>query len=68
MKNISNHYDNGTIEYTMNRTFHFEQFGNFSEDDIITTINFVYVVSICNYREISRWGKTLLTFNLCYKS
>ena len=47
MKTILNHYhDNGTIEYTMNRTFHFEQFGNFSEDDIITTINFVYVVSI----------------------
>ena len=47
MKNILNHdHDNGTIEYTMSRTFHFEQFGNFSEDDIITTINFVYVVSI----------------------
>ena len=58
MKTILNHYrDNGTIEYTMNRTFHFEQFGNFSEDDIITTINFVYVVSIWNYKDISGWGR-----------
>ena len=40
-------HEDGTIVYTMNRTFHFEQFENFSEGDVITTINFVYVVSMC---------------------
>ena len=50
MKTIVGHYNNGTIAYNMSRTFHFEQFGNFSEDDKITTINFVYVVSMENYK------------------
>ena len=35
----------GTITYVMNRTFYFEENSNYSENDIITTINFVYVVS-----------------------
>ena len=47
MKTILHHnHNNGTIEYTMSRTFHLEQYKNFSDDDIITTINLVYVVSI----------------------
>ena len=50
MKTIVGLYSNGTIAYNMSRTFHFEQFGNFSEDDKITTINFVYVVSMENYK------------------
>ena len=32
---------------------HYEQFGNFSEEDKITTINFVYVVSVENYKMYS---------------
>ena len=42
---LHHHHNNGTIEYKMNRTFHFEQYKNFSDDDMVTTINFVYVVS-----------------------
>ena len=46
MKTILHHnHNNGTIEYTMSRTFHFEQYKNFSDDDMVTTVNFVYVVS-----------------------
>ncbi|XP_065920236.1 lysosome membrane protein 2-like [Dysidea avara] len=37
---------NGTITYVMNRTFHFEQVGDYSESDVITTINFAYVAAI----------------------
>jgi len=39
---------NGTIAYKMARTFHFDQLqsGNLSDDDMITTINFPYVVSM----------------------
>ena len=50
MRTVLNHdHGEGTITYTFNRTFHFEQYQNFSEDDVITTINFVYVVSIHLY-------------------
>ena len=47
MKTVLYHdHEDGIIAYTMNRTFHFEQFENFSENDTIMTINFVYVVSV----------------------
>ena len=47
MKTILHHnHNNGTIEYTMSRTFRLEQYKNFSDDDMITTINLVYVVSM----------------------
>ena len=39
--------EDGIIAYTMNRTFHFEQFEKFTENDTIMTINFVYVVRKC---------------------
>ena len=47
MKTVLYHdHEDGIIAYTMNRTFHFEQF---SENDTIMTINFVYVVSVDQY-------------------
>ena len=46
MKKDLVHHSDGTIAYNMSRTFHFEQYKNFSDEDMITTINFVYVVSV----------------------
>jgi len=48
-KTVLNQSD-GTITYVMNRTFHFEEdYSNYSESDLITTINFVYVVNKAVY-------------------
>ena len=50
MKTVLGHnHSEGTITFTFNRTFYFEQYENFSEDDMITTINFIYVVSVHSY-------------------
>ncbi|XP_065920344.1 lysosome membrane protein 2-like isoform X2 [Dysidea avara] len=56
----------GTITYVMNRTFHFEENSNYSESDLITTINFVYVSAVyyAEMEDIEEFLQGIIDLNL----